>query len=242
MRASLINADGAPFLQNRSVLAIGHPTTRQSFPWTVVRGSISNVSPQELLVDATLAPGNSGGPILNGASEVIGVVYQKKRGIPLGTAHPVWRVRDRLLDWKVLAESDLPTGVSSYRLGLIYISIIETRIRKEPDSIKSPLINTISCGEEVVVLEEITSKGYYRILESEGYVYKSELRRLELVQDDFDSLCKKSPGIPVTELHGNWVSLSEILRGGATRYGFRDSAIPDPDIPWDNLVNGQNQR
>ena len=58
------------------VQVVGHPSN--GAPWTDVSGDISNILSQEqkLQVTATLAEGNSGGPVIDLKNRVVGVMVQ----------------------------------------------------------------------------------------------------------------------------------------------------------------------
>ncbi len=70
--------------QGSEVWALGHPfasaATGQldgTLKWSVSRGVVSAVGSSFIQTDAALNPGNSGGPLINGAGELIGVVSRK---------------------------------------------------------------------------------------------------------------------------------------------------------------------
>lgn len=78
-----------------AVFALGHPWGR---PWTLTRGVVSglgfvNLGPDRagefIRSDVQLAPGNSGGPLLNARGEVLGVNSMVWAG-GLGVAVPIW--------------------------------------------------------------------------------------------------------------------------------------------------------
>jgi len=59
-----------------TVRVIGHPSNGGD--WSAVPGEVSNVLPQEqkLQIVATLAEGNSGGPVINDQKQVVGLMVQ----------------------------------------------------------------------------------------------------------------------------------------------------------------------
>lgn len=77
------------------IVTIGHPA-RRATAWDaqylfekeevylVSSGIVSGLGEQDLLTDVSLTPGNSGGPLLNPAGEVIGVVSRKRVGPTVG--------------------------------------------------------------------------------------------------------------------------------------------------------------
>ncbi len=80
-----------------AVVALGHPQGAEAerralfegiLTWSVSLGVVSAVGPRLLQVDAPLNPGSSGGPIVNEAGELVGVVSRKLRGEGLGFASP----------------------------------------------------------------------------------------------------------------------------------------------------------
>jgi S1-C subfamily serine protease len=67
-------------------------------PWTLsqgrlverIDGSVYGIAHEVLVFDAYIAPGNSGGPLLNRAGDVVGVVFAKEaQGKEYGLAIPV---------------------------------------------------------------------------------------------------------------------------------------------------------
>ncbi|MCK6524987.1 serine protease [Myxococcota bacterium] len=79
------------------VIALGHPQGAEAdrralfegvLTWSVSLGVVSAVGPRLIQVDAPLNPGSSGGPILNEAGELVGVVSRKLRGEGLGFVTP----------------------------------------------------------------------------------------------------------------------------------------------------------
>ena len=66
------NSNELPRLSD--LLVVGHP--RSALPWTTETSSLSNRDARELQVSrASLGPGSSGGPILNGQNQVVGVLF-----------------------------------------------------------------------------------------------------------------------------------------------------------------------
>lgn len=77
------------------IVTIGHPA-RRATSWgstylfereevyLVSSGIVSGMGEKDLLTDVSLTPGNSGGPILNPAGEVVGVVSRKRIGPTVG--------------------------------------------------------------------------------------------------------------------------------------------------------------
>lgn len=70
--------------QASEVWAVGHPFASAAtgplegtLKWSVTRGVVSAVGSTFIQTDAALNPGNSGGPLIGGAGEIIGVVSRK---------------------------------------------------------------------------------------------------------------------------------------------------------------------
>ena len=57
-----------------AVVALGFPYGQEV---SVSRGIVSNIHPDKIQTDASLNPGNSGGPLINLRGEVIGIVYSR---------------------------------------------------------------------------------------------------------------------------------------------------------------------
>lgn len=106
------------------VRIIGHPITVKQ-PWSVVSGEVINFNSQteDMDIDANLADGNSGSPVLNEQQQVIGMIVQTgtkndvdpdpnkptpklsedssaTRGV--GTAYRIDKVIEQLRTWKIL--------------------------------------------------------------------------------------------------------------------------------------------
>lgn len=100
--ACLKLAQGAPSSVGTDVFAIGAPVSEQ-LSFSVSKGIVSGHRTiggyQFLQTDASVNPGNSGGPLLNRQAEIIGVVSQKIGGDVvegLGFGVPPQVIRDRL--------------------------------------------------------------------------------------------------------------------------------------------------
>ena len=67
--------------RNNNVTIIGHPYNVKT-PWTSVIGQITNYSPNDSLIplDALVAQGNSGGPVLNAEGQVIAMMVGIRAG------------------------------------------------------------------------------------------------------------------------------------------------------------------
>lgn len=100
------------------IVIIGHPFTGN--PWTYVEGDVSNTVNRELQLDAKLAVGNSGSPILDKTNNrVVGMLFQigDKQTANLNTlgseqtgdttgefgfAHPIDRILEQIRNWGAL--------------------------------------------------------------------------------------------------------------------------------------------
>ena len=71
---------------NTRVFVIGHPYTVDN-PWNSASGEISNYNPNSsvVAVDANVAAGNSGGPVINENHEVIAVMVRIRSNLDLAT-------------------------------------------------------------------------------------------------------------------------------------------------------------
>lgn len=77
------------------VITIGNP---HGLVWTLTAGSVSAVRDAAIQMDAPISPGNSGGPLLNMAGELIGInSFKHAHGQNLGFAQSAERVR-RLIE------------------------------------------------------------------------------------------------------------------------------------------------
>lgn len=65
--------------RNLDITIIGHPYTVKN-PWVVVKGKVINYSPNDPLIplDVNVAPGNSGGPVLNSEGLVVAMVIRNR--------------------------------------------------------------------------------------------------------------------------------------------------------------------
>jgi hypothetical protein len=82
-----------PVKEGQAVATIGHPTTSKplSSPpvdldstYLLSTGVISRVTEDDLLLDLSLSPGNSGGPVLDTEGRIVGVVSRKRIGPGVG--------------------------------------------------------------------------------------------------------------------------------------------------------------
>ncbi|MEM8805140.1 MAG: tetratricopeptide repeat protein [Cyanobacteria bacterium P01_G01_bin.38] len=55
------------------VRIIGHPSIGED--WTISEGPVSNARANVLQLNATVAPGNSGGPVINDQNQVVGIIH-----------------------------------------------------------------------------------------------------------------------------------------------------------------------
>jgi serine protease Do len=102
-------ADSNALTQGERVYAIGSP---YGFDYTITDGlfsgqrRVSNTPPIDVLqVSVSLSPGSSGGPLINGRGEVIGVATRTIPGQPLGIGVPSNVLRD-------LRDKGIQAGVS----------------------------------------------------------------------------------------------------------------------------------
>lgn len=88
-------------------------------------GIVSRVTESDLMTDASLTPGNSGGPVLNTKGEVVGVASRKRAGFAVGSIGyaPHIKTIQKLMDGEKAAPGEeLPwwKAAGKFRLGLVY--------------------------------------------------------------------------------------------------------------------------
>ncbi len=91
------------------IRVIGHPNTGTD--WTVAKGEVSNETDQQLQLSAIVAPGISGGPVLDQQNFVVGVAFQTnpfcnqnsevEGRAGCGIALPMKPVREQLHSWGI---------------------------------------------------------------------------------------------------------------------------------------------
>ncbi|NJO94181.1 MAG: tetratricopeptide repeat protein [Hydrococcus sp. RM1_1_31] len=92
---------------NTPVRVIGHPFAGDD--WTVAEGEIRQKNQQEMMLSVALAPGQSGGPVLDKQNRVIGVVAKFRLFCPqsidlgCGLALPIELVSKQLQEWGVVS-------------------------------------------------------------------------------------------------------------------------------------------
>ena len=98
--------------KNTFIRILGNPITGDD--WTVTRGIVSHKSAHFLQLSSKLAPGNSGGPVLDDRNQVVGVVVAKGFGcsqvewggidweLDCGLAIPIDLVKAKLESWEIL--------------------------------------------------------------------------------------------------------------------------------------------
>lgn len=99
---------------NTFARVIGHPFTGED--WTVAEGEIRQKNSQEMMLSVALAPGQSGGPVLDKQNRVIGVVAKFRLFCPqsidlgCGLALPIELVNRQLQEWGVLSRQEEEGG------------------------------------------------------------------------------------------------------------------------------------
>ena len=111
--------------RNLEITIIGHPVN-VDIPWSAVKGKVMNYDPNNpfIFLDALVDNGNSGGPVLNEAGEVIAMIVEYKnknnrvfidyRGARMafentssirkvGLAYPIEIVINKLQEWGILS-------------------------------------------------------------------------------------------------------------------------------------------
>jgi S1-C subfamily serine protease len=91
------------------VKIIGHPTTGD--PWSLVSGEIVGANSLQLPIDANVAEGNSGSPVLDEEGRVVGIIFSvkpfdsKSETVATGGfsyAYPASMIREKLSTWGIL--------------------------------------------------------------------------------------------------------------------------------------------
>ncbi len=117
------------------VATIGHPVLpmmtevhgfREDNTYLISSGIVSRVNDGEIVIDASVSPGNSGGPLLNSEGEVIGVTSKKLVGLGVGNIGYASGLKTFAEAWDKLREGRLVEPVSpllaktSFDLGLSF--------------------------------------------------------------------------------------------------------------------------
>jgi len=100
-----------PIEAGETIHAIGYPdggpvTVSSGTVLGVVDGSLLGEPADVIRIDATIRPGNSGGPLLDDEGRVVGVVFALETGRGTGLAVPVATLLERLDE----AELEVPAG------------------------------------------------------------------------------------------------------------------------------------
>lgn len=135
----VIFGDSDALVVGQAVVAIGSP---HGLDATLTRGIISGLNRKlefddgtamdgAIQTDAMLAPGNSGGPLLNQAGEVIGVNTAGYRGTALGFAIPsnvARRVSNNIVASAVLAAHEVATKKAALAITETWQATIEAKV------------------------------------------------------------------------------------------------------------------
>ncbi|MEO1399778.1 MAG: tetratricopeptide repeat protein [Cyanobacteria bacterium J06635_1] len=88
------------------VSILGHPSIGEA--WTLSGGEVSHARANELQLQTTVAPGNSGGPVMNDQNQVVGVMYSSVGSADdlfatggFGYAYPMSYIQSTLASWGV---------------------------------------------------------------------------------------------------------------------------------------------
>jgi hypothetical protein len=124
---STLTLQEGPLVQGAQVWGLGHPFGLLSggrlsglLEWSVTHGVVSAAGGYAVQTDAALNPGNSGGPLIDEAGALIGVVSRKLRADNLAFVSTTEAVRNLLLAADAAGGSKTgPTIGGSYGLGLM---------------------------------------------------------------------------------------------------------------------------
>ncbi|MBW4660517.1 MAG: tetratricopeptide repeat protein [Drouetiella hepatica Uher 2000/2452] len=109
--------------RNTAVRLIGHPYTVET-PWNSAEGNVMNYSPNDSLmpIDAYVAEGNSGGPVINDQRQVVGMMVQirNKQDVATTPDQPTPALRD-------ISEAAGDAGLA-YRIDIVLEQLRRWRI------------------------------------------------------------------------------------------------------------------
>jgi Do/DeqQ family serine protease len=221
-----------------TVIAIGNPF---GFSHTVTTGVISAVGRsirtddkifQDFIqIDASISPGNSGGPLLNINGELIGIntaIYAKAQGI--GFAIPINKARRIISDliqfgeviqaWIGIAVQPLDSGISQYldkspEKGAVTKGVIIREIDPDSPSSRAGLIigdiitgignrNIVSVSDYTNALQNINAGDIITIqIFRNGKINSVSVKSTVFPEDRAPSLAYRLLGIRITDISAN---------------------------------------
>ena len=165
-----------------SVYALGHPFApladkkwlRGTLRWSVSSGLVSAVGDTFIQTDASLNPGNSGGPIVDAQGQIVGIASRKLRAENiafLGPASEVLNLQSKpeKLKWwgGQLAIGGWYSMLGSENLSASMGGYLQYRMRER-------LIATAAIGTPIVTLDEsVVNNGFAGIAFRQGFGYGS---------------------------------------------------------------------
>lgn len=165
-------ADSDSVKTGEKVIAIGTPQSLD-LSWTVTVGYVScaernmtmsdGTRQSRIQFDAAVNPGNSGGPLINGRGEVIGIVQMR--------INDTSRTEVYDENGNVIGYTNLSFPLSGIGLAIPISKVIETYERFKDDDMAEPMLGIVGVGVQEGVEYFSMDNSFYAIVESEGKKY-----------------------------------------------------------------------
>ena len=171
-------ADSDSVKTGEKVIAIGTPQSLE-LSWTVTVGYVScaerimtmsdGTRQSRIQFDAAVNPGNSGGPLINGNGEVIGIVQMR--------INDTSRTEVYDENGNVIGYTNLSFPLSGIGLAIPISKVIETYERFKDDDMAEPMLGIVGVGVQEGVEYFSMGNSFYAVVESEGkkYIYNNYL-------------------------------------------------------------------
>jgi serine protease Do len=202
-----VTAFGYPFGKELAIEKDGYPNI------TVSTGHITSLRKskghlQNIQIDASLNPGNSGGPVLNDKGEVIGVVRAGIEGAGINFAIPVHLLNEFLSAASIVFAPPALTAANVHSAQDFTVTLLDLG-KAEPDL---HVALTLSTGENDHRAFEMTPSDshHYHIKAAPAPIQGTSLLRLTLHTGDSDVVCKVEDQI--VTVGGKKLRLSQIRR------------------------------